>query len=121
MALGRLKLKVSKEDFEQRIAVVEGRMAQLQDVVERYNQAKQNLDQFIESGDSNYESMVERIDVNVKAAKKAYAALSETKASLQETVNLMDNMGNEIKETIVAGTEATVSTVEAAIKIAALL
>ena len=121
MALGSLNLKVSKEDFEQRIAVVEVRMAQLQDVIERYGQAKANLDQFIESGDSNYEAMVERIDVNVRAARKAYSALSETKASLQETVNLMDNMGNEIKETIVAGTEATVSTVEAAIKIAALL
>ena len=121
MALGSLNLKVSKEDFEQRIAVVEGRMAQLQDVIEIYGQAKANLDQFIESGDSNYEAMVERIDVNVRAARKAYSALSETKASLQETVNLMDNMGNEIKETIVAGTEATVSTVEAAIKIAALL
>ena len=121
MALGSLNVKVSKEDFEQRIAVVEGRMAQLMDVIERYGQAKANLDQFIESGDSNYEDMVQRIEVNVTAAKKAHAALSETKASLQETVNLMDNMGKEIKETIVAGIDATASTVEAAIKIAGLL
>lgn len=121
MALGSLNLKVSKSDFEQRIAVVEGRMAQLTDVVDRYNRAKENLDQFIESGDNNYEAMIQRIDVNIKAAKKAYAALSETRASLQETVNLMEGMSNEVKETITAAVEATTSTVEAAIKVAELL
>ena len=121
MALGSLNLKVSKSDFEQRIAVVEGRMAQLVDVVNRYNQAKVNLDQFIESDDSNYQAMVERIDVNIMAAKKSYAALSETKASLQETVNLMAGMSNEVKETITSAVEATTSTVNAAIKVAELL
>lgn len=121
MALGSLNLKVSKSDFESRIVVVEGRMSQLMDVVERYNQAKANLDQFIESGDDNYEAMVERIDVNIKAAKKAFAALAETKASLQETVSLMEGMSTEVKETITSAVEATKSTVEAAIKVAELL
>lgn len=121
MALGSLNLKVSKSDFEQRITVVEGRMAQLMDVIERYNRAKANLDQFIESGDNNYEAMLQRIQVNIDAAKGSYKALAETKATLQETVNLMQNMGNEVKETITAGTEATASTVKAAIKVAELL
>ena len=107
MALGSLNLKVSKSDFEQRISVVEGRMAQLQDVVERYN--------------SNYEAMIERIDVNIAAAKKSYAALAETKASLQETVDLMAGMSSEVKETISSAVEATKSTVNAAIKVAELL
>ena len=121
MALGSLNLKVSKSDFEQRITIVEGRMGQLIDVIERYNQAKSNLDQFIESGDSNYEAMVENINVNISAAKKAYAALTETKATLQETVRLMNDLGGEVKETITSATEAVKSTVDAAIKIAELL
>lgn len=121
MALGRLNLKVSKSDFEQRIAVVEGRMAQLMDVINRYNQAKVNLDQFIESDDSNYHEMVARIDANIMAAKKSHAALTETKAALQETINLMEGMSSEVKETITSAVEATTSTVNAAIKIAELL
>lgn len=121
MALGSLNLKVSKSDFEERINVVEGRMAQLMDVIERYNRAKQNLDQFIESGDDNYEAMLQRIDVNITAAKKSHAALAETKASLQETVNLMEGMSKEVKETITAGVEAATSTINAAIKVADLL
>lgn len=121
MALGSLNLKVSKSDFEQRITVVEGRMAQLMDVVERYNNAKANLDQFLEGGDSNYEAMIERINANIKAAKKSHAALAETKASLEETVRLMEGMSNEVKETITSGVEAATSTINAAIKIAELL
>lgn len=121
MALGSLNLKVSKSDFEQRINVVEIRMAQLVDVVERYNQAKANLDQFIESGDSAYEAMIERIDVNIKAAKKAHAALVETKASLQETVNLMEGLSTEMKETISSATEAASNVVNTAVQVAELL
>ena len=121
MALGSLNLKVSKSDFEHRINVVEIRMAQLADVVERYNQAKANLDQFIESGDSTYEAMVERINENVRAAKKAHAALVETKASLLETVNLMEGMSTEIKQTITSATEATANVVNTAIQVSELL
>ena len=121
MALGSLNLRVSKQDFEARIAIVETRIAMLVDVIDRYGRAKENLDQFIESNDNNYQAMIERIDENMKAAKKAHAALTETKNSLQDTVNKMENMGNELKETIVSATEATASTVTAAIKIEAIL
>ena len=121
MAVGSLNLKVSKSDFEKRINVVDIRMAQLVDVVERYNQAKANLDQFIEGSDSAYEEMLERIDVNIKAAKKAHAALVETKNSLQETVNLMEGLGTEVKETITSATEATANVVNTAIQVAELL
>ena len=121
MALGKLNLRVSKADFEKRIEFINTRMSSLENVVDRYNNAKQNLDQFIENGDSNYEAMCQQIDEYIRNAKKAHAALNATKLELQETVDKMDNMGNEVKETIVSATEATVSAVNAAIKIDAIL
>ncbi|MBQ6825011.1 MAG: hypothetical protein IJP27_10180 [Clostridia bacterium] len=121
MALGSLNLRVSKSDFEMRINTIEVKMQVLQDVINRYGDAKRNLDQFIEGDDSNYQAMLDRIDANVLAAKKAYSALQETKLSLQQTVDQMEGFGNEVKETISAATEATVSTIEAAIKIDSIL
>ena len=121
MALvNNLNLKVGKQDFINQINVVEEKMAALHDVIDRYNRAKQNLNQFLESDDSNYEAMIERIDVNVQAAKKAYNALKATKASLQETVDKMENMGTEVKKTITEATEAATSVVKAAIAIEAI-
>jgi len=121
MALGSLNLRVSKSDFEARIAIAEASMARLEDVISRYGDAKTNLDQFIESDDNNYQAMIERIDANIKAAKKAHAALNETKLELQETINKMEGMTDKVKETIVSATDAAISSVEAAIKIDAIL
>lgn len=121
MALGSLNLRVSKQDFENRIAIVETKIAMLVDVIERYGRAKANLDQFIESNDNNYQAMIERIDANVLSAKKAHAALTETKNSLMDTVSKMENMGQEVAETITSATDAAVSTVQAALKIDAIL
>jgi len=65
MALGSLNLRVSKEDFVKRIELVEMRMNILQDVIERYGRAKENIDQFMESDDSNVDAMLERIDTKI--------------------------------------------------------
>ena len=121
MAKGSLNLIVSKKDFLDRINVIEQKMAALQDVIQRYGTAKQNLDQFMGDTDDAYQSMIDRIDANVKAAKKSYTALQETKASLQDTVDKMDNMGAEVKETIGSATEAAVSAIDAAIKVDSIL
>lgn len=121
MALGSLNLRVSKQDFETRIAIVETKMAMLVDVIDRYGQARNNLDQFIESGDNNYEAMVRRIDTNIRSAKKAHAALNETRISLQDTVNKMETMGSEILQTIETGTEAAASVINTAITIESIL
>ncbi len=114
-------LKVNKQDFVDRINLIEQRMSALQDVVSRYRDAKANLDQFLESDDSNYQAMIERIDANITAAGQAYAALQEAKNTLQTTVDQMDDMGNQVMQTVTAATEATVSTVNAAIKIQSVL
>lgn len=121
MADDRVRIFVSQQDFETRINDIGTKMAALQDVINKYNNAKANLSQFIEEGDSSYEDMVARIDVNVSAAKKAYTALQEVKAELERTVQQMEGMGQQIKETISSGTEAAKSTVEAAIKVSSVL
>ena len=110
-------LRVSKEDFLQRIATCEEKMGKLMDVVESYNRAKENLDQFIQSDDIVYTLMLERIDENIKGAKKSYNALKKTKLSLEEVVNNMETMGAEAKETLQAAVGAAGSAINAALQI----
>ena len=121
MALGKLNLKVSKLDFIQRIETITLKMAKLDDVIQRYGVAKKNLDQFVEEGDSTYEQWCERIDANVNACKAARTSLDETKVSLEKTVELMEGMSEQVKETVSSATEAAESTVKAAIKVSAIL
>ena len=121
MAVGSLNLRASKSDFENCISEIELKMSALQDVINRYEDAKRNLDQFMESNDSNFDAMCERIDLNIEAAKKSFAALQETKVSLQNTVNQMSEMGTKVGETIEAGIGAAGSTIRAALKIEEIL
>lgn len=110
-------LIVSKEQFLERIQMCQTQMDKLMDVINKYNNAKKNLDQFIQGGDVTYELMLERIDENVKAAKKSYAALQQTKLSLEDTVSKMETMGEEAKQTVQDAIGAVGSTVNAALKI----
>lgn len=121
MALGSLNLRVSKEDFINCIDTLEMNMQRLQDVIQRYEEAKKNTYKFIEEGDDNYEAMLENIEVNVMNAKNAYASLQEMKADLQNTVDSMEGMSTQISDTIKSATDATKSTVTAAIKAQTLL
>ena len=100
-----------------RIQTCEEKMAKLMDVIEQYNRAKENLDQFIQSGDVVYDLMLERIDQNVKAARKSYAALRKTKLSLEETVSNMESMGSEAQQTVQDAIGAVGSVINAALKI----
>lgn len=115
--LADVGLRVSKEDFLQRINICEEKMGKLIDVIDRYGQAKTNLDQFIQSDDIVYTLMLERIDENVKAAKKSYNALKATKLSLEETVNNMETMGSEAQSLLQDAIQATGSVVNAALQI----
>lgn len=110
-------LIVSKEQFQDRINQCQSQMDRLMDVIEKYNNAKKSLDQFIQSGDLSYELMLERIDENVRAARKSYAALQTTKVSLEDTVSKMDNMGTEVKETVQSAIGAVGSAINTALKI----
>jgi len=110
-------LIVSKDEFLTRIDTCETQMGNLMDVIERYNNAKRNLDQFIQGTDITYQLMLDRIDENVKAAKKSYAALKQTKLSLEETVNQMETMGSNAQQTVQDAIGAVGSVVNAALKI----
>jgi methyl-accepting chemotaxis protein len=116
-----LNLKVSKDDFQARVDAANTGMGKLMDVIERYEQAKDNLDQFMEEGDSNYYEMVDRIDINIKAAKKTYAALQETKATLEKTIQQMEGMSGNVKDVLEDAKEAAISTINAGFKIESIL
>ena len=119
--MANLGLKVSRENFQTRIDNVKQNMDALQAVIDRYNQAKNNLTQFIEEGDSNYQNMIDRIDENVKAAKKAHAALSETKVELEKDMAELEDTNTTIGDLLEDAKDAAKSVIEAAIKVDSIL
>ena len=118
MALG---LNVSQQTFQERIDKCAEEMGHLQDVIQRYENAKKNLSQFIAEGDSNYDNMVARIEENVKAAKKAYNALNETKVELEKEAQNLSDTTDKIGNLLDTAKEAAKSVIDAALKIDSVL
>lgn len=121
MAILRLGLHVRKEDFQKHIEAMDTQMGLLQDVIGKYRDHKVNLDQFVTAEDSTYDQWVNEIDAHIEAAGRAYAALKENKEALQKTVDEMEDFGKLMADTLADASEATKSTVEAAIRVAAIL
>lgn len=121
MALGSLNLRVSKSDFNNRITTIESKMQQLQDVIQKYGDAKNNLDQFIAEGDSTYESMIENIDANIDAAKKAWTTLQEMKKTLSITVEQMEGTSTQVERLFQTATETVKNVVGTALKVQSVL
>lgn len=114
MAAGSLdlNLKVSQQDFENRINIIEERMGDLMNVIDRYNRAKSNLSQFMDDDDSNVQTMIDRIDVNVNAARAEHQHLQEVKVTLQQTVEQMTGMSSKVSDTLASATEAAKETIK---------
>lgn len=119
--MASLNLKVKKQDFVDRIDLIEVKMNNLADVIAKYRNLKTNLDQFVEPEDDSYDQWCQRIDANIDAAGRARASLNESKKMLQDTVDKMDDFGSLVTSTVQSAVEATKSTVETAIRIAPLL
>ena len=88
---------------------------------EKKKSTKQNLDQFIESNDNNYDVMCQNIDEYIKNAKNAHGSLNETKLELMRTVERMSGMSGQIRETLTSAAEAAKNTLEAAIQVNSIL
>lgn len=117
MALEKLNLKVSKADFERKIQEASDRIVDLENIIERYGEAKKNLTQFVESNDSTYASWCERIELNITNCRKAKVALQESKATLEETVKQMDEMSGQMKEMVDSASEAARQVINTAIDV----
>ena len=121
MALGSLNLKVKRSDFQRQIDEIGAKMQALDDVVMKYRNLKENLDQFVEPEDDTYQQWVDRIDANIDAAGRSRAALKTAHDTLQKTVEQMDDFGSLVKETVTSATEAASEVVKATITVAPLL
>ncbi len=112
-----LNLRVSKDDFQRCIDTAEDKMAKLMDVIERYNDAKRNLNQFIEEDDANFQKMLERVEQNIRAARTSYNALREQKQALQSVVDKLETMSSKVGQTIDSAIGAAGSIINAAFKV----
>lgn len=116
-----LALKISKGSYQDRITILEAKLAALNDVLQEYRDLNNNVTNFMGETDDNFVAMQDNVRENIKAVKKAITATQESRDMLQKTLDAMDNTGVQIGNIVKEGAELARNTIDTAIKASVLL
>ena len=116
-----LLLHANKSDYLNLIGQLDGKLNELTALLGDYQLLKNNVDSFIQDGDSNYENMKANVEANIDAVRRAIATTQNNRDNLQKTVDQMDEMGGNVTRLIQESTEAAANTIKTAIRVDGLL
>ncbi len=116
-----LLLHVNKEDYLQKISELDSKLSALRDLLSRYQNLKSNVTQFVQDSDSNFQQMQQNVEANVEAVRRAIAITEKSKATLQDTVDKMDNMSSKAATMLNEAAGTAVNAVKTAIRVEGLL
>ena len=116
-----LALKVSKGSYQDRITILDAKLAALNDVLQEYRELNNNVTSFMGETDDNFTNMQENVRANIDAVKRAIAATQESKSILQKTLDAMDTTSENIGKIMREGVDLAKNTIETAIKATTLL
>ena len=106
MANVELRLKVSKSAYEDKIAKLEGYITLLDGKITDYERKKTELDSFMDGTDDNYESLKQAVQENINRVRKAKEMCENSMQMLRDTLQDMDDFGENLKKNIEEGIEA---------------
>lgn len=96
---------------------LQGQIGTLEGILGEYQNLKNNVNRFIEDGDSNFANMQANVEENIKAVKGELAAVQKTKDQIQKTITSMEEMGQNSSKILNEAVQTVQGSVKAAIKL----
>ena len=104
-----LELKVDLSKYEARISMLQGKVDQLEALLEEYNGLKNRITEFMDANDDNIGLMQQNVEKRMDRVRKAIAATEENIRTLQDTLSNMNELGSNVSTLLEKGLEAAVS------------
>ena len=121
MAESGFLLKVSKQDYQDKISLIEGQMDELNDILTSYNTLLNQLDDVMERTSDDFAKTEENVKSNIDAVSTSLKNATNARDAVQAALNSYEEFGERAASTLRAAGEAAVSATQAAIKTAAIL
>ena len=115
-----LLLHAKKEDFVNLIDQLGTKFDTLSGLLGEYQNLRTNVTSFIQDGDTNYQNMLDNVDANIDAVKRAMAITLKSKENLQKTVDQMDDMSGNVSKLMTESAEAAKNVIVNAIRLEGL-
>ena len=111
-----LLLHAKKEDFENLISQLEGKISELRNIAGEYQELKNNVNTFVQEGDSNFFQMCANVQNNVDAVNRGIALTTNARDNLQKTVDQMESFGSDLGNMMTETAEAASNVIKTAIR-----
>lgn len=93
----KLRLKVSASDYEQSMGALYNKMQDMQILLGDYKELKDDAAvKVFGEGDSNLQTLQNRVDQNIKAVQGQLALLAESRAMLQKQWDDLENLSTHV-------------------------
>ena len=115
-----LLLHASREDYMTLIGQLDGKLEDLGNLLTDYQDLKNRVNSFVRDGDSNYQNMLDNVENNVQAVRRAIGITQKSRQSLQNTVDQMDDMSTNASKMMSETAQAAANTIKTAIRIEGL-
>lgn len=115
-----LLLHADKNDYLNLIGQLDGKLNELGTLLTEYQNLKTRVNTFVKDGDSNYQNMLDNVENNVQAVRRAIGITQKSRDNLQKTVDQMEDMSTNVSNLMSETAEAAANTIKTAIRIEGL-
>lgn len=115
MAKENLTLKVSKAEYEDKIATLNDYLGKLDNSISKYRQLETKMDSFIGGEDDNFEKLRNHVETNIKAVEKERKLTENAIKTLEEILQDQESFNEQFDRTMDRLGEAAKSKIKSAI------
>lgn len=121
MAESGFLLKISKQDYQDKISLIEGQMDELNSILGEYNTLMGQLDDVMERTSDDFAKTEENVKQNITAVETSLKNATNARDAVQASLNAYEEFGAQAASTLNTAGEYAVSATKAAIKVASVL
>lgn len=121
MAESGFLLKVSKQDYQDKISLIEGQMDELNSILQEYTTLMGQLDDVMERTSDDFARTEENVRQNIDSVNVSLKNATNARDAVQAALNSYEEFGQRAASTLTSAGEAAVSATKAAIKTASVL
>lgn len=121
MAESGFLLKISKQDYQDKISLIEGQMDELNSIISEYNTLMSQLDDVMERTSDDFAKTEQNVKDNIAAVETSLKNATNARDAVQAALNSYEEFGQRAQSTLNAAGSAVVEATKAAIKTASIL
>ncbi len=121
MAVAGFMLRISKQDYQDKLSLIEGQMDELNSILSEYHTLMGQLEDVMERTSDDFAKTEANVMQNIEAVQTSLKQATNARDAVQASLNAFVELGERAASTLNSAGEMAESATKAAIKTASVL